>query len=198
MLFITWGFTVSFDWQFPLSHFTSTSQSKWPILQTILSSSICSKCSPRIMLWQPVAVTKRRATLTACSTVVTSYPVISQSHTMITVDKSKSKIKSLRTNSIESSDSLFIRNKNLPYKYSRRNTSFKILHYWQNGCCSFKRKEKSIALTTYWNCFSLSPSHLPAIHCQIHNDYKISSPLETRCTITSSFPIWYSDSKNRI
>jgi len=65
---------VTFDWQFVLSHFTSISQSKCPMLHTIASSSIWLKCTSRIISLHPVADTNILASFTASSTVVTSYP----------------------------------------------------------------------------------------------------------------------------
>ena len=73
---LTWGLTSTFSTQFLLSQAMSISQSKWPMLQQMLSSFIWLKCLPSRMLVQPVDVTKMLASLTASSTVVTSYPVV--------------------------------------------------------------------------------------------------------------------------
>ena len=54
------------------SHATSISQSKWPMLQRIAWSFIAFMCSGRMMLMQPVAVTKMSPRTAAFSIVVTS------------------------------------------------------------------------------------------------------------------------------
>lgn len=41
---LTWGLTFTTSTAFWFNHFASTSTSKWPILQTMASSFICSKC----------------------------------------------------------------------------------------------------------------------------------------------------------
>lgn len=72
--YFTWGLIVSFL-QLSFSHFTSNSQSKWPILQTMASSLICAKCFPVMISLHPVAVTKIWAFSITSSIVATSNPV---------------------------------------------------------------------------------------------------------------------------
>merc|ERR1719483_578811 len=60
--------------QLSSSHWTWISQSKCPMLQTIASFFICTKCLPVRMSLQPVVVTKMLHLLMQSSTVVTSSP----------------------------------------------------------------------------------------------------------------------------
>ena len=65
---------ISVFLQFFSSQATSTSQSKWPMLQHMLSSRISRKCSGLRISQHPVAVTKMLAFFAASSMVVTSKP----------------------------------------------------------------------------------------------------------------------------
>ena len=68
----TCGLMLSLLAQLSFSHLTSNSQSKCPMLQTMVSSNMFEKCSPFRMSLQPVVVTYRRASVRVSSIVDTS------------------------------------------------------------------------------------------------------------------------------